>query len=136
MPSCRKDLFSVLYWEMLLKESPLAICVAAGAYVAVSINNNKLMPNQFSKKLVALPFAGFLSLPGFLIGTYLNSKIKTHGVFSLETFSLCCWFVTVPVSGQWRRGVLFRELCFTVFRSLECLPLPPGGPMVGMLYRT
>lgn len=67
-PLCkREEDFSALYREILPPKEKMANQPSAVAckYVACSHFHKpkKKMPNQFSKKLVALPLAGFLSLP-------------------------------------------------------------------------
>lgn len=61
------------------------------AYVAV-VHKLKVMPNQFSKILVALPLTDFLSYSGFLNEASLILKLKPHAVFPLGTSSFCLWF--------------------------------------------
>lgn len=111
----------------------------ATLYVVISINQKKKkkkkMPNQFSKNLVALPLASFLSLPASSSGHLLIlNRTKQHNtscsVFPLETFTSASGLAA-------GRGLPSPELCLTVFRTPEFLAfaswLPHGGDSVQSL---
>lgn len=81
----------------------------------------KKMPNQFSKNLVALPLASFLSLPASSSGHLLIlNRTKQHNtscsVFPLETFTSASGLAA-------GRGLPSQEPCLTVFRTPEFLTM-------------
>ena len=97
-PLCKRGDFSALLWKSPpLEEWPSATALHAGCRACSHFHKpkkkkTKKLPNQFSKKQVALPLAGFLTLSASCIGASLNSKNKhLMPVFPPETFSLCLW---------------------------------------------